>query len=151
MQTFGYWCDECRAKYAQAACKDALPCGHNEAEAVYVEAKAYARGGECVQLVECRKTQTLWLVDSRQQGVAYTGNAREMWGTSVSVDDRVTMAVGLWLHGQSPKVARAFLARWDTNHVPPLWRQIQKLTREEVLTSAAPVAKRMVKGGQGQH
>jgi hypothetical protein len=128
MQTIGYWCDECRVKYVQHACKDRrLPCGHDFDGALRVYAKAYGRGGESVSIGEHR----VWLSEAEDPAsLGYLPGGRYYWETIATLDDGQHMELGRWLKSLGAKHTRAFEDRWQSCKRLPDWVE---LLRDEPL------------------
>jgi len=128
-QTVGYWCDECRTKYVQHKCKDGLPCSHDKAQAVYVYAKGYGKGGEFVQMEWSTGTLSSFLNHRPKPKTLYYGWSRSLWATWIEAEGE---QVGEWLHKQEGLVARAFLSRWDSQKEPPIWRRVQLIEANQL-------------------
>jgi hypothetical protein len=138
METIGYYCDKCRAKYVRHVCREALPCGHEKTLAIRVYCKAFGRGGENVSLVGADIHVSLYITDNPKPGILYSAQGRMLWGCELQVTDgdgaeaSESLTVGEWLHRQDGKVVRAFFDRWESVTSPPLWRTLELIPESNI-------------------
>ncbi|MEW6212536.1 MAG: hypothetical protein AB1631_29695 [Acidobacteriota bacterium] len=127
MITVGYWCDECRRKYVRYTCKEGLPCGHDKADAIYVECQAFAKSGEAVYMSteDDSWRVSLWIYPLKDEGRRCYS---QLWDYAVRINrSERAVFVGEWLPLQEPKVIRAFDSRWDSHKEPPGWVRITEV------------------------
>jgi CspA family cold shock protein len=153
MQTVGYWCDECRVKYVRHACREGLPCGHDMAQAVFVYAKAYGRGGETVRMERGDFAVLLSVRSERERrDNCLGGDSRELWGTQVEVleahdpsclpGELLYAGDWLWRHRADESILRAFFNRWESTTRLPLWRVVATIPEDaNILGQLPPAAK----------